>query len=135
MLVLAKSNRSIGGPISGSIDSYGLVLYTDPIMLIYQGVQAHDIDALIVWPTTRGDVIASRGWSLPESVELTYRNLVEANNLKNSENPELEATLAITQALETGVNLMAIGFAPTPEMVVEISINLGAGKHRVMSDE
>ena len=130
MLVLTKSNRSIGG----SLDETGLTIYNHP-MLIYQGVKAQDMDALVVWTTDRGDTIASRGWSLIEAIDATYRNLVDAAHLKGAENPELEATLAITQALETGVKLMRIGFDPTPEMVEEISLNLGVEKYRVKSDE
>lgn len=130
MLVLAKSNRSIGG----SLDEYEAAPHTH-IVLIYQGVKAQDMDALVIWPTDRGDIIASRGWNLAKSMEFTYRNLVESNKLKGAENPELEATLTITKALETGVELMRIGFAPTPEIVEEIAMNLGVGKCRVIPDE
>ncbi len=104
-------------------------------MLIYQGVKGRDVDDLVVWPTDSGDTVASRGWSLVESVAFTYRNHVDNGHLKGAENPELDATLFITHALETGAKLMHIGFAPTPQMVAEIAMELGVGKTRVMSDE
>jgi len=104
-------------------------------MLSYQGVKAQDVDALVVWTTERGDTIATRGWSLVEAIGATYRNLVDAGNLKDAPNAELDATLSITQALETGVKLMRIGFGPTDQMIEEISRDLGVGKPRVTSDE
>lgn len=130
MLVLAKSNRSIGG----SLDEYETTPHTHT-MLIYHDLKAQDLDDLVVWPNDRGDTIASRGWGLVDSVAFTYRNLVDAAKLKGADDPELEATLAITKALETGASLMRIGFAPTPEMVAAIALDLGVGKSRVIPDE
>lgn len=103
-------------------------------MLIYHGLTAQDMDSLIVWPSSGGNIIVSRCYNLLESVELTYQTLVDDGNLKNNPNPELDATLTITNSLEIGSNLMRIGFAPTPEMVVEISIDIGAGNQRLFPD-
>jgi len=104
-------------------------------MLIYQGVKAQDIDFLVVWKTDRDDIVASRAWDLGEALKVTYRNLVEAALLKKVENPERDATLSITGAIETGIDLMKMGFAPTPEIIAEISLSLGIVDIDVTPDE
>lgn len=109
-----------------------LAVYYTHSMLIYKGVTAQDLDTLVVWPNHHGHVIATRGYDMAEAVEITYRTLVDDGMLQNNSNPELDATLTVTKALDIAINLIRIGFAPTPEMIVEISTSFISEKHRAI---
>jgi hypothetical protein len=86
-------------------------------MMNLSGVKAQDLDRLIVWTTDRGEVIAQPSWSLTEALALTFSNLVK---ISTHPVPEIEATLKITAAMETGVRLIHMAFAPSDDQRLEL---------------